>query len=108
MIPFLTRRAFKAGEVLFRKGDSATHLYLLSRGSVRLPEIDVVVGEEGAIIGEIGLFAPDHERTTSAVCETDVVALMLGGYGGQGPPTLLSESAVRLLAGPAGHSPAAR
>ena len=29
------------------------------------------------MIGEIGLFAPDHERTTSAVCETSVVALML-------------------------------
>ena len=77
MIPFLTKRTFRAGQVLFRRGDSATHLYLLSRGSVRLPEINVVVSEEGAMIGEIGLFAPDHERTASAVCETDVVALTL-------------------------------
>jgi CRP-like cAMP-binding protein len=29
------------------------------------------------MIGEIGLFAPDHQRTTSAVCETDVVLLVL-------------------------------
>ena len=28
MVPFLTRRTFGAGELLFRKGDSATHLYL--------------------------------------------------------------------------------
>jgi CRP/FNR family cyclic AMP-dependent transcriptional regulator len=77
MVPFLTRRTFGPGELLFRKGDSATHLYLLCRGSIRLPEINVVVSEEGAMIGEIGLFAPDHERTTSAVCETSVVALML-------------------------------
>ena len=67
MIPFLTRRTFRAGSALFRKGDRAAHLYLLCQGSVRLPEIDVVVGEEGAIIGEIGLFAPDHQRTTSAM-----------------------------------------
>ncbi|HWC05293.1 MAG TPA: cyclic nucleotide-binding domain-containing protein [Methylomirabilota bacterium] len=77
MIPFLTKRTFKAGHVLFRKGDRATHLYVLSRGSVQLPEIDVLVKKEGAIIGEIGLFAPNHERTTSAICETDVVALTL-------------------------------
>ncbi len=77
MIPFLTKRTFRAGQALFRKGDSATHLYLLSQGSVRLPEIEVLVSEEGAMIGEIGLFAPNHERTTSAICETDVVALML-------------------------------
>ena len=30
-----------------------------------------------AMIGEIGLFAPTHQRTTSAICETDVVALVL-------------------------------
>jgi CRP/FNR family cyclic AMP-dependent transcriptional regulator len=77
MVPFLTRRAFRAGHVLFRRGDRATCLYLLSRGSVRLPEIDVLVQEEGAIIGEIGLFAPAHERTASAICETDVVTLVL-------------------------------
>jgi hypothetical protein len=77
MIPFLTKRVFRAGHVLFRKGDRATCLYLLSRGAVRLPEIDLVVREEGAVIGEIGLFAPTHERTTSAICETDVVALVL-------------------------------
>jgi CRP/FNR family transcriptional regulator, cyclic AMP receptor protein len=77
MIPFLTKRTLKAGHVLFRRGDRATCLFLLSRGSVRLPEIDVLVREEGAMIGEIGLFAPAHERTTSAICETDVVALVL-------------------------------
>jgi hypothetical protein len=77
VIPFLTKRTFRAGQPLFRKGDGATHLYLLSQGSVRLPEIEVLVSEEGAMIGEIGLFAPNHERTTSAICETDVVALML-------------------------------
>jgi CRP/FNR family cyclic AMP-dependent transcriptional regulator len=77
MIPFLAKETFRAGQVLFRKGDPATRLYVLDRGSVRLPEIDVSVSEDGALIGEIGLFSPDHERTTSAICETDVVAFVL-------------------------------
>ena len=77
MIPFLAKRTFSAGQTLFRKGDRATHVYLLCQGSVRLPEIDVVVDAEGAILGEIGIFAPDHERTTSAICETDVATLIL-------------------------------
>lgn len=29
------------------------------------------------MIGEIGLFSPDHQRTTSAICETEVEALTL-------------------------------
>jgi hypothetical protein len=77
MIPFLKKRTFRAGQFLFRRGDGATHLYLLCQGAVRLPEINVVVSDPGAMIGEIGLFAPDHQRTTSAVCETDVVLLVL-------------------------------
>jgi CRP/FNR family transcriptional regulator, cyclic AMP receptor protein len=77
MIPFMTKRTFRAGHALFRQGDTATNLYILCQGSVRLPEIAVTVTDRGALIGEIGLFSPSHERTTSAICETDVVALTL-------------------------------
>ena len=77
MIPFMTKQTFSAGQVLFKKGDRANKLYLLRKGSIRLSEIDVTASEEGAMIGEIGLFSPDHTRTTSALCETDVEALTL-------------------------------
>lgn len=77
MIPFMTKRTFRAGHVLFRQGDLATHLYILCEGAVRLPEIGVTVAEKGSLIGEIGLFSPSHERTASATCETDVAALTL-------------------------------
>ncbi len=73
MVPFLTRRTFGPGELLFRKGDSATHLYLLYCDGPDAGD-NLGVSAEGAMIGEIGLFAPDHERTTSAVCETSVAA----------------------------------
>jgi CRP-like cAMP-binding protein len=62
--------------LLFRKGDVAHSLYYLERGSVRLPEIGVVLGP-GEIIGEIGIFSPAKERSASAACETDVTALVL-------------------------------
>lgn len=77
MIPFMTKETLSAGQVLFKKGDRANKLYLLRKGSIRLPEIDVTVSEKGAMIGEMGLFSPDHERTTSAQCETDAEALTL-------------------------------
>lgn len=40
-------------------------------------EIEVTVSKAGTMIGEIGLFSPDHQRTTSAICETEVEALTL-------------------------------
>jgi CRP/FNR family cyclic AMP-dependent transcriptional regulator len=77
MIPFMTKQTFRAGQVLFEKGNRADKVYLLRKGSIRLPEIEVTVSEESAMIGEIGLFSPDHQRTTGAICETDVDALTL-------------------------------
>ena len=77
MIPFMTKQTFRAGQALFEKGDRADRLYLLRKGSIRLPDIEVTVSEKGAMIGEIGLFSPDHTRTTSAICETEVEALTL-------------------------------
>jgi CRP/FNR family cyclic AMP-dependent transcriptional regulator len=76
MIPFMTKEAFKKADVLFRKGDEANTLYYIESGSVRLPEIGIALGP-GEIIGEIGIFSPFKERTTSAVCETDLTVLVL-------------------------------
>ena len=72
---------FRAGHVLFRKGDRATCLYLLSRGAVRLPEIDLVVREEGAVIGEIGLFAPTSRHGSPEEFAAFVEAAHAAGLG---------------------------
>ena len=66
MIPFLTKRTFKAGHVLFRRGERATCLFLVSRGSVRLPEIDVLVREEGAMICATPVGSPPRQSVDSA------------------------------------------
>jgi CRP/FNR family cyclic AMP-dependent transcriptional regulator len=71
LIPLMTRRKLAAGDVLFRKGDPASSMYLILEGSVRLTEIDVVLGP-GTLVGEMGVFAPDNRRTGTAVCESDV------------------------------------
>jgi len=70
MLPFMTPEEHKRGDALFRKGDKADKLYYVEGGSIRLPEIGVTLGP-GEIIGEIGVFSPHGERTTSAVCEAD-------------------------------------
>ena len=70
LLPHMHRRAFKAGEVLFRKGDLADELIYIASGELRMTEIGERVGP-GELIGEIGLFSPEKRRTQSLVCETD-------------------------------------
>ncbi len=39
-------------------------------GSLRLVDVAVAVGP-GSVLGEIGIFAPTHQRMDTAICETD-------------------------------------
>jgi CRP/FNR family cyclic AMP-dependent transcriptional regulator len=71
LVPHMSRKRMKAGEVLFRKGDVADELIYIAAGKVRLPEFNVVLGP-GELIGEIALFSPEKKRTQTIVCETDV------------------------------------
>jgi CRP/FNR family cyclic AMP-dependent transcriptional regulator len=70
LLPHMRRRAFTAGEVLFRRGDIADRILYLARGELRLEEIGESI-RAGAVIGEIGLFAPDRKRTQTVSCATD-------------------------------------
>lgn len=72
LLPHMTRRPFKAGEVLFRKGDPADEIIYISSGQVKIQEIGQVLGA-GELLGEIGLFSAAKQRTQSIVCETDGV-----------------------------------
>lgn len=71
LLPHMKHRRFKQGTVLFRKGDYSDCLYLIQKGKIRLPEFNAVLGQHDTL-GEIGVFSPDHRRTCSAVCDTDV------------------------------------
>ncbi len=70
LLPHMQRRSFKAGEVLFRKGDVADKLIYVAAGELRLAEIGQPI-RRGELIGEIGLFSPDKKRTQTLVCESD-------------------------------------
>jgi CRP-like cAMP-binding protein len=76
LLPYMTRRASRAQDVLFRQGDEADHLYYIQSGSVRIVELAVTLGP-GEVFGEIGAFSPTGTRMATAVCETDSVFLVL-------------------------------
>ena len=65
--PYMMRTKRKAGDVLFRKGDVADHLYFLAEGRIEIVEIGVFI-EPGTMFGEIAFFAPDKKRTNTARC----------------------------------------
>lgn len=70
LLPFMTRRRFKSGEVLFRKGDASHEMFYVREGAIRLDEIGKTIGQ-GDMLGEISMFSPSRKRTATAVCETD-------------------------------------
>jgi hypothetical protein len=70
LVPYMRAQAHAAGDVLFQRGDPANQLYIVQHGHVRFPEIAKVVSD-GEVFGEVGLFAPQHVRALSAVCDDD-------------------------------------
>jgi hypothetical protein len=65
--PFMTRRGFKKGAVMFHKGDVADEMFLIAKGKFLVKELNIEL-LPGHIIGEIGLLTPDNRRTQSVVC----------------------------------------
>ena len=76
LLPFMSRRRAKAGEILFRRGDAGGEMFYVVRGDLRLVELGKTLGP-GAVLGEISLFAPQGERTATAVCASDVELLAI-------------------------------
>jgi CRP/FNR family transcriptional regulator, cyclic AMP receptor protein len=68
LVPYMQTETHAAGDVLFRKGDPADRLYVIQHGQVRFTEIGKVMSD-GAVFGEVGLFAPKNVRTLSARCD---------------------------------------
>jgi len=70
-LSLMKREMFLKGDYLFRTGDKADKLFFISKGLLRLPEINKVL-RPGQVIGEMGIFSPGKERTASAICEEDL------------------------------------
>ncbi|MDH4128181.1 MAG: cyclic nucleotide-binding domain-containing protein [Spirochaetota bacterium] len=76
LVPYMKKESFKAGEIVFKKGDLADKLYFLVSGRVKLKEINASL-EAGELIGEIGIFAGDQERMATLECEIDTKFLTI-------------------------------
>jgi CRP-like cAMP-binding protein len=74
--PYMRKRRYRAGQVLFHKGDAATHLYFLADGRIVFEEIHESM-EAGALFGEIAFFAPDRKRSLTARCLTHCTVLCI-------------------------------
>jgi len=70
LLPHMRRREFRAGEVLFRRGETADTIVYVARGELTLAELGEPI-RAGELIGEIGLFSPDRKRTQTVVCAAD-------------------------------------
>jgi hypothetical protein len=75
--PFMHKRAIAAGEILFRKGDEADHMFFVLSGRLHLHEIDVDVAP-GTVVGELGMLAPHRKRTQTLECKESGAVLEIG------------------------------
>jgi CRP/FNR family transcriptional regulator, cyclic AMP receptor protein len=70
LIPYMRNEMHAKGEMLFSKGEAADKLYVIEEGSVFFPELGKLLSD-GAVFGEVGLFAPQSVRSLSALCDDD-------------------------------------
>jgi CRP/FNR family transcriptional regulator, cyclic AMP receptor protein len=70
LLPCMSRRLVKAGQVLMAKGEKADRLYYLANGRVKISELGKII-EPRAVLGEIGIFARDQTRTATVICVED-------------------------------------
>ncbi len=71
--PNVPVRSFRAGETIFREGDTATELYVIERGRVKISLGNRLLDEldDNGIFGEMALI--DNEpRSATAIAATDV------------------------------------
>lgn len=65
--PFMTKRDYRAGDILFRKGDQANEMFFTVTGKFLVKEINIELAP-GQIVGELGFLAPENRRTQSVEC----------------------------------------
>lgn len=74
--PFMHKREYKKGDVVFRKGDHAEDMFYIVSGSCRVKEINVQLNP-GQIVGELGFLTPERERTQTIECLEDVEMMVI-------------------------------
>ncbi len=70
LVPFMKKEVFKKGDTVFKKGDESGKMYFLQKGTIKLVEKNTLM-TDGTVIGEIGIFSSNKQRTGTVICETD-------------------------------------
>ena len=65
--PFMTKRRYRMNDIAFHKGDAANEMFFTVTGRFRLRESKIEIGP-GQVVGELGLLAPNHNRTQTLEC----------------------------------------
>jgi Cyclic nucleotide-binding domain len=65
--PFMKRRGYRKGDMLFRKGDLADEMFLAVKGKFLVSELGIEL-RPGQIFGEMGLLTSGSHRTASVEC----------------------------------------
>jgi hypothetical protein len=68
--PFMTRRKYSKGDVLFRKGDRANEMFFTATGKFLVTELGIEL-PPGRLVGELAFLSPDNRRTQSLECTED-------------------------------------
>lgn len=72
IIPIMTKHFLRKGEVLFHKDDVANSLYYIKEGLLEIVDLNMVTTAED-VLGEVGMFTPDHKRTATVIAKTDSI-----------------------------------
>jgi len=65
--PFMHRRNYRRGDVLFLKGDPANEMFFTASGKFLVKEIGIEL-PAGRIVGELGFLSPKNRRTQTVEC----------------------------------------
>jgi hypothetical protein len=68
--PFMHKREYLKGDILFRKGDHADEMYYTLSGSYLVTELGLKI-PPGQIFGELAFLAPGNRRTQTIECVED-------------------------------------
>jgi hypothetical protein len=68
--PFMTKRQYLKGDILFHKGDVAEEMFFTVDGKFLVTALNLEL-LPGQIVGEMGLLAPDNRRTQTVECTED-------------------------------------
>ena len=74
--PFMDRRNYRKGDILFRKGQTAKEMFLTTTGKYLVTEIGVEL-PPGRLVGELGFLTSDNKRTATVECIEDGAVLTI-------------------------------